>query len=95
DTVKVIGKDVPVSIYELMASKENCDPILNTLATVYESGLENYRQQNWPQALENFQEVLAINPADQPCQMFIQRIENYAKEPPPEGWNGVTEYDYK
>ncbi|MCP3953585.1 MAG: adenylate/guanylate cyclase domain-containing protein, partial [Desulfobacterales bacterium] len=45
DTVKVIGKDVPVSIYELMASKENCDPILNTLATVYESGLENYRQQ--------------------------------------------------
>ncbi len=93
DTVKVTGKDVPVSIYELMAPKENCNPILNNLVSMYESGLENYCQQNWSQALKNFQEVLVINPADKPSQLFIQRIETFLKVPPPDGWKGVNEYD--
>jgi adenylate cyclase len=95
DTVKVLGKDTPVTIYELMARRESCAPTLKSLAALYESGLLHYSQRNWSQALKHFQEALEINPADQPSQLFIQRTEAFLKAPPPDGWKGVTGYDYK
>ncbi len=95
DTVKVIGKDTPVSIYELMAPRESCDPTLKNLAVHYESGLLHYSQQNWSQALQNFRKALEINPADKPSQLFIKQTEAFLETPPPDDWNGVTGYDYK
>ena len=94
DTVKVTGKETPVSIYELMASRESCAPELKDLAARYELGLLHYSQRNWSEALKNFREALKIHPADQPSQMFIQRTEAFLKAPPPDGWNGVTGFDY-
>jgi adenylate cyclase len=95
DTVKVIGKDAPVSIYELMAPKEGCDPKLTALATLFESGLAHYCLKNWPLAARDFKAALDICPADQPCKLFLSRIEAFMEVPPPDDWNGVTVYGYK
>ncbi len=95
DTVKVLGKDMPVSIFELMAPKEICDPKLPALAAIFESGVDKYSQRNWSAALNCFQKALDIDPADQPCQLYLQRIERFVEAPPPDDWNGITVYDYK
>ena len=95
DTVKVLGKDMPVSIFELMAPKEICDPKLPALAALFESGVDKYSQRNWSAALNCFQKALDIDPADQPCQLYLQRIERFVEAPPPDDWNGITVYDYK
>jgi adenylate cyclase len=95
DTVKVLGKGAPVSIFELMALKEGCDPGLPALAAVFESGIRNYRQKNWSSALKCFQEALAINPSDRPSRIYIDRVERFIESPPPDDWKGVTVYENK
>jgi adenylate cyclase len=95
DTVRVIGKDMHVSIFELMAQKEGCDPKLPALAAFFESGIENYRQRNWSFALKCFQEALEINPDDRPSRVYINRIEAFRKSPPPDDWEGITVYENK
>lgn len=95
DTVQVIGKDNPVMIYELMTSLENDDSTLQDLAAQYEAGLQHYTQRNWSRALAHFQDALVRCPGDHPSQLLIRRIETYMQTPPPEGWQGVTVYDYK
>jgi len=95
DTVQVIGKDTPVMIYELLASIEEADGTLEDLAALYEAGLRHYTRRNWSRALTHFQDALVRCPGDQPSQLLIHRIERYMQAPPPEGWQGVTVYDYK
>jgi len=95
DIVRVIGKDTPVMIYELMTSLEKADSNLKDLAALYETGLRHYTRRNWSRALTYFRDALVIYPGDRPSQLLIHRIETYMKSPPPEGWQGVTVYDYK
>jgi len=95
DTVQVIGKDTPVTIYELMTPLEKADNTLKDLAALYESGLRHYAQRNWSRALTDIEDALVIRPDDQPSQLLVRRIEKLMKAPPPEGWQAVTVYDYK
>jgi len=95
DTVKVIGKDISVPIYELMASGKNCNPLLKELAALYEAGLAQYCRRKWAPAMEKFREGLVLKPDDPPCRLFIRRIEAFLQAAPPEDWDGTTVYDYK
>jgi len=95
DTVQVIGKDTPVMIYELLATLEEADSTWGDLTALYEAGLRHYTRRNWSRALTHFQDALVRCPGDQPSQLLIHRIEKYMQSPPPEGWQGVTVYDYK
>jgi len=95
DTVRVIGKHEPVSIFEIMALRDDCDPKLPGLASLFETGIKKYSQREWSAALKCFQEVLGISPDDQPARVYINRIEAFTRTPPPDGWEGITEFDYK
>jgi adenylate cyclase len=96
DIVRVVGREQPVRIYELLARAETPLPKQQEKAFhSYAAGLGAYRQQRWSEALGLFQESLALWQTDGPSQAMAQRCQIYQKTPPPEGWEGVFEALYK
>jgi adenylate cyclase len=96
DLVRVVGREQPVRIYELLAHIGTPLPKEQEKAfSFYAAGFDAYRQQRWSAALGLFQEALALWRADGPSQTMAQRCQMYQKTPPPEGWEGVFEALYK
>jgi len=83
DTVRVKGKDEPVTIYELIGYGtlyEQRKPLVNKFC----EGLNVYKNRQWDQAITLFQEALQIYPDDKPSMMYIDRCTQYLQNPPPE-----------
>ena len=88
DSVLVKGKTEPVRIYELLGFGDS-DSQTEKFISAFEQGLNAYRNQKWSQALYFFHSALAIRPEDAASEIFIARCEEYAQNPPFEGWDGV------
>lgn len=93
DNVKVKGKEQATAIYGLpIRDKELYTP---EIAREYEKGLKMYKIQNWVTAMEYFQKVIDAIPEDFIAKMYMERCENFMKNPPGEGWDGSIELDFK
>jgi adenylate cyclase len=88
DTVRVKGKDEPVTIYELIGYGTLYEQKTPLVARFCE-GLERYKNRQWEQAIAVFQEALQIYPDDRPSQIYIERCQEYLQNPPPENWDRV------
>ena len=88
DAVKVVGKDEPVLIYELLGRAGQVTAEKQRAAAAYARGLAAYRRREWTAATAFFEEALAIVPEDGPSQAMIRRCRAYLEEPPAEGWDG-------
>lgn len=96
DLVRVVGREQPVRIYELLAAAGTALPAAKEEALrAYVAGLEAYRQQHWGEALALFQLALSLWPADGPSRTMLERCQLYQKIPPPHDWDGVFEALYK
>jgi adenylate cyclase len=92
DMVRVVGREQPVRIYELLAKSGTSLPVEKDKAfRVYAAGLEAYRQQRWDDALGLFDESLILWPHDGPARIMAGRCQIYQHTPPPENWDGVFE----
>lgn len=90
DLVVVKGKSRPVSIHEILAfHTEESFPGISDVMGLFKDGLSAYRARRWDAAIKLFDECLAINPHDEPSQIYIRRAERLRKDPPPEDWAGV------
>lgn len=94
DRITVKGKLQPVSIYELLAErgKLNLDDL--SYNKLYEHGLNCYFAGNWDDAMDFFNQVLAIKD-DLPSKIMIARCKKFKQNPPPPMWNGVHEFSKK
>ena len=96
DIVRVVGREQPVGIYELLAKGGTVLPSAQAKAlSAYAAGLEAYRQQRWDEALGLFAESLTLWPGDGPSRTLAERCQLFHKMPPPEEWDGVFEAMYK
>jgi adenylate cyclase len=96
DTVRVVGREQPVRIYELLAKASTSLPSAQDKAfRSYAAGLEAYRQQRWNEALELFEASLALWPGDNPSRVMAERCQLFQKMPPLVEWDGVFEALYK
>jgi adenylate cyclase len=96
DLVRVVGREQPVRIYELLARAGTALPEEQEKAlSSYAAGLEAYRQQRWVEALGLFEESLTLWRGDGPSRTMVERCQLYQKTPPPEAWDGVFEALYK
>ena len=92
DMVRVVGREQPVRIYELLAKYGTPLPVEKDKAfRAYAAGLEAYRQQYWDEALRLFDESLILWPHDGPARIMAGRCQLYQHTPPPEDWDGVFE----
>jgi adenylate cyclase len=88
DSINVVGKKEPVTIYELLGYTENMDPDLKKTADLYSAGLEAYRNQDWDNAIKSFEETLSITPDDGPADTMLARCREFKISPPDPNWNG-------
>lgn len=93
DIVVVKGKTEPVPIYELVAIKGDITSLDAEFLHLFSQAVKFYVERDWARAKIRFAKLLLTKPGDHACEIFIQRCEEYEKNPPPEDWGG--EYVFK
>jgi len=90
DFVVVKGKTQPVAIHEILDyhTEETFPNIIEALPR-FHNGLTLYRRKHWADAIKEFEEVLACQPADRPSRIYLERCRHFMDAPPPEDWDGV------
>ncbi|NES22339.1 MAG: HAMP domain-containing protein [Symploca sp. SIO3E6] len=89
DLIQVVGKQEPVRVYELLGRKGELSPDASALRDTFEQGLTAYRQQNWEEAQQCFEECLHLNATDSPANLYLQRVQTLQENPPSQDWDGV------
>lgn len=96
DLVQVKGKTKPVTIYELLGLPDM--PITaeqQQTLDLYAQGLQHYKQREWTEAFECMHQVYVLDPACQPAYLYLQRTQEFIKDPPPESWDGTFQITTK
>lgn len=93
DRIMVKGRMQPVTLYELLGYQPEDGPPPEL--TLFTQGLEAYRQRDWQQAVERFQEVLRLNPQDGPARLYHERASQFLVTPPPATWPTVHTLEEK
>jgi adenylate cyclase len=87
--IRVVGKKVPVRVYELLALKGELDPDKEKVIKAYLEGLHYYEGRDWQNAIAAFSEALRLDPQDGPANTYLDRCRAYLAAPPPPDWDGV------
>ena len=90
DKIRVKGKNEPVSIYQLIADRqESLDSKTQEHLELYRLGRSAYVSQNFEQAIDYFKQAKLLQPIDRATDIHIQRSQSYLTDPPPASWDGV------
>nr|CBX31017.1 hypothetical protein N47_E45290 [uncultured Desulfobacterium sp.] len=89
DSVSVVGKNEPVTIYELAGYPEDVDDKMRNIFDFYAKGLAAYKKRNWDQAISHFIAALDITISDGPSKTMLARCNEYKTNPPGNNWDGI------
>lgn len=89
DTIRVVGKSEPVTVYELLDRKNQTAGNIADLAEQYARGLAAYRDMDFSGAKDIFERCLEIVPGDGPAETFVQRCQAFIENPPGNEWDRV------
>jgi len=92
DNIKVVGKDIPIRVYELVRKRDGSEEeeILIARLKRFEDGLGLYRQRKWDDAFSIFSNLYKIH-NDQVAETFINRCLGLKEIQLPDDWDGVYE----
>jgi adenylate cyclase len=93
--VKVVGKDTPIRVFELLAKKGQLSPEWSKALGHYNDGLAKFVKRQYDQAAVAFAEVVKIIPDDGPAGYYLSTARDYAAIPPDEKWDGVVQLTAK
>ena len=96
DLLRVKGKSDPVKIFEALPIDSPKIKFLD----VWETGISTFKNQAWEEAKKIFLEFESASSTDNSVNIhkqagdplvsiYIDRINNYIKSPPPDNWDGV------
>lgn len=93
DFIRVIGKNKPVKIYQLLAERKGSagEKPLIEFAWQFNAALEFYRNRKWDEAIEIFNSLLEHRPQDKASGLYIGRCNAFKADPPPKDWDWVYE----
>ncbi|RLA88791.1 MAG: hypothetical protein DRG58_06925 [Deltaproteobacteria bacterium] len=89
DRVRVKGKHIPVSIFELRGQGSPAAAAAQFLE-IFHQALTAFRQSQWELAKNLLTECLNRQPMDGPAQLLLARCQQYAQVPPPPDWDGAA-----
>ncbi|MDC0073994.1 GAF domain-containing protein [Alphaproteobacteria bacterium] len=90
DLVVVKGKTEPVGVYEVLDyHNDKSFPNLMDVVSHFNEGVKHYRNSNWENAINQFNEALKFNPADNLSKTYIERCNQLKENPPGDKWDGV------
>lgn len=91
DLVRVKGKSEPVAIFEPIGLQNKIDAATRSDLANYANALAAYRRCDWNAAQQLF-EKLARHDGHLIYTVYLDRIERFKHEPPPEEWDGVFDH---
>jgi len=81
-SVRVVGKAVPIKVFELLAKKGELSPERKKMLDAYNAGLEVFYKRDFEAAEKHFQAALSAVPGDAPSQLYQRISQDYAMIPP-------------
>lgn len=91
DWVRVRGKKQHVRIFELLGLAESRAGWNGALDT-FSLGLEAFRRQQWSEAADSFERVIAERTKDGPSAFYLKRCREYLEHPPGADWEAVSDF---
>lgn len=96
DRVRVVGRDEPVPIHELIATREaGVDAETGALMDGFGEALSLCRARRYGEALDAFQALAERHPHDGPTAVHLERCREYIIHPPSAEWDGVHQLTSK
>ncbi|HEY9762190.1 MAG TPA: adenylate/guanylate cyclase domain-containing protein, partial [Trichocoleus sp.] len=92
----VKGRTEPIAIYEVLnAETETARYLKLQTLSEFELGLKEYCDRNLSAAQDYFEQVVAINPADNTARLYLAQIEKLLTQNLPDDWDGVWTFSEK
>jgi adenylate cyclase len=95
DRVRVKGKDRPITIFEPLCLRSDLDTKWKDELKLYREALRMYRAGEWDTAEMNFLNLSRTSRAPALYKVYVERIEQFRKQPPGPGWDGVFTHSTK
>lgn len=95
DRVRVVGKSVPIRLFQAVEEKGKLPEGVATLLSRYHEALDHFEARRWSAAKAGFDECLKLFPDDGPSVRYRKLAADYETTPPPENWDGVFKMDQK
>jgi len=96
DKVILKGNIKPILLYQVLdCYSDNEFPNMLDVVQLTREGLKYYHQQDWSNALHQFNEILRLHPSDRIAALYIERCQLYQQESPGSDWDGVWQLTEK
>lgn len=92
---RLAGKTKPLVIHELVGAAGRVDANAARRCERFEAGLGAFRRRSWKDAVDAFRALLAEYGEDGPARYYLQLVEQYLHDPPPDSWDGVIVIEQK
>jgi adenylate cyclase len=92
ETIRVKGKDIPVTVYEPLAEAGQESPEQREMAVVYSDGLRHWRAREFEEAAKSFRKLASGDP---PSALFLERLSECASRPPGPDWEPILALEEK
>ncbi|TPW20153.1 MAG: adenylate cyclase [Elusimicrobia bacterium] len=87
--VRVVGKAIPIKVYELLAKKGDLEEKWAKGIPLYHEAITHYENKRFDAALKGFEAFLKHVPDDKTAKLYMNACNDYVVIPPPEGWEPV------
>lgn len=95
DKVAVKGRNAALTIYTPLGLKSSMPAELVAEVDAYHAALECYYKQDWEHAAQRFETLHHDHPEVYVYELYLERIAEFQKEPPPADWDGVYIHTHK
>ena len=95
DIISVKGKTETTLVFELMSVAGQLSGEMVRLRKLYDQARRAYAGQDWDLAESTFRECLQLRSNDGPSLVFLDRIQQLRRNPPPKDWQGVWQLTEK
>jgi hypothetical protein len=95
DRLVAAGQTHSETVFDILAGKGELQPDQMVLRDRYAEGLAAYRARRWDEARAAFRAALEAVPDDEPSKVFMGRVDDFAKNPPPADWDGAWRFEHK
>ena len=86
DRIRVRGRQQPVKVFQVLTGPSNR---LTPALDAYRRGRELMEERRWSEAAKVFRTAVAVDPADHPSCLMLERAEALARQAPGEDWDGI------
>jgi adenylate cyclase len=90
DRIRVKGQTEPVALFEALDGLPQKEKgLVEGGLGIFQEAMDLYRVRDWEKARSRFMDMNTHHPTDHITQLYLDRCQHLANNPPPDHWDGV------